>query len=149
MVEHYLDTVGRARIATRSVAGGGHWLAVLRMFGTHRIVAALPCAVSSVVEHYLDTVGVTGSNPVSRSCSCSMFYTYVLRCADGYLYVGSATDLRKRVADHQARRVPATAHRLPAVLEYYEACRSEIKARLREKQLKTGFGRAYLKRRLG
>ena len=24
------------------------------------------CAVSSVVEHYLDTVGVTGSNPVSR-----------------------------------------------------------------------------------
>ena len=23
-------------------------------------------AVSSVVEHYLDTVGVTGSNPVSR-----------------------------------------------------------------------------------
>jgi hypothetical protein len=24
-------------------------------------------AVSSVVEHYLDTVGVTGSNPVSRS----------------------------------------------------------------------------------
>ena len=27
------------------------------------------CAVSSVVEHYLDTVGVTGSNPVSRTTS--------------------------------------------------------------------------------
>ena len=26
-------------------------------------------AVSSVVEHYLDTVGVTGSNPVSRTIS--------------------------------------------------------------------------------
>jgi hypothetical protein len=38
--------------------------------------------------------------------------------------------------------------RLPVTLEYYEACRSELKARLREKQLKTGFGRAYLKRRL-
>ena len=25
------------------------------------------CAVSSVVEHYIDTVGVTGSNPVSRT----------------------------------------------------------------------------------
>src|SRR5450756_821278 len=25
------------------------------------------CAVSSVVEHYLDTVGVTGSNPVPRA----------------------------------------------------------------------------------
>jgi hypothetical protein len=42
----------------------------------------------------------------------------------------------------------ATAHRLPVTLEYYEACRSELKARLHEKQLKTGFGRAYLKRRL-
>ena len=28
-------------------------------------------AVSSVVEHYLDTVGVTGSNPVSRTISSS------------------------------------------------------------------------------
>ena len=30
---------------------------------------ASECAVSSVVEHYLDTVGVTGSNPVSRTIS--------------------------------------------------------------------------------
>jgi len=45
-------------------------------------------------------------------------------------------------------RVPVTAHRRPVVLEYYEACRSEVNARRREKQLKTGFGRAYLKRRL-
>jgi hypothetical protein len=33
-------------------------------------------------------------------------------------------------------------------LAYYQACPSEISARLREKQLKTGFGRAYSKRRL-
>jgi putative endonuclease len=77
-----------------------------------------------------------------------MFYTYVLKCGDGQLYVGWATDLRKRFAQHRAGRVPATAHRLPVSLEYYEACRSELKARQREKQLKTGFGRAYLKRRL-
>ena len=31
----------------------------------------LLCAVSSVVEHYLDTVGVTGSNPVPRTTSPS------------------------------------------------------------------------------
>ena len=77
-----------------------------------------------------------------------MFYTYVLSCDDGELYVGSAADLRKRLAQHRAGRVHATAHRLPVRLEYYQACRSELKARLREKQLKTGFGRAYLKRRL-
>src|SRR5438067_13051237 len=77
-----------------------------------------------------------------------MFYTYVLRCRDGKLYVGSALDLRKRIAQHRAGRVRATAHRLPVKLEYYEACRSELKARLRVVQLKTGFGRAYLKLRL-
>ncbi len=77
-----------------------------------------------------------------------MFYTYVLRCDDGNLYVGSTANLRRRVAQHQAGRVPATAPRLPITLEYYEACRSEVSARNREKQLKSGFGRAYLKRRL-
>jgi putative endonuclease len=77
-----------------------------------------------------------------------MYYTYVLRCGDGNLYVGSTGNLRRRVAEHQAARVPATASRLPVTLEYYEACRSEVGARLREKQLKSGFGRAYLKRRL-
>ena len=77
-----------------------------------------------------------------------MFYTSVLRCRDGDLYVGSVLDLRKRLAQHSAGRVGATVHRLPVKLEYYEACRSEPKARLRERQLKIGYGPAYLKRRL-
>jgi putative endonuclease len=77
-----------------------------------------------------------------------MFYTYVLRCADGEFYIGSTINLRHRVKEHHDSGVSATKHRRPVTLEYYEACRSEAKARLREKQLKTGFGRAYLKRRL-
>ncbi len=31
-----------------------------------------------------------------------MFYTYVLKCGDGHLYVGSAANLRKRIAQHRA-----------------------------------------------
>ena len=77
-----------------------------------------------------------------------MFYTYVLRCGDGNLYIGSTGNLRRRLLEHQAGCVAATAPRLPVTLEYYEACRFESGARVREKQLKTGFGRAYLKRRL-
>jgi predicted GIY-YIG superfamily endonuclease len=46
-------------------------------------------------------------------------------------------------------KVPATAFRLPVELIYYEACRELSLAQTRERQLKTGFGRAYLKRRLG
>ena len=35
--------------------------------GQKTIAPKIKRAVSSVVEHYLDTVGVTGSNPVSRT----------------------------------------------------------------------------------
>ncbi len=45
--------------------------------------------------------------------------------------------------------VQATAYRLPIQLVYYEACLNLSLAKARERQLKTGFGRAYLKRRLG
>ncbi len=75
-------------------------------------------------------------------------YTYVLKGADGELYVGSTTDLKRRMEEHKGGKVPATVHRLPVELVYYEACRCEAQARLREKALKTGFGRRYLKTRL-
>jgi len=79
----------------------------------------------------------------------NFYYTYVLRCADGKLYVGFTHDLRARVRTHQDGKVPTTCVRLPVKLVYYEACLSQAAAIAREKQLKTGFGRAYLKRRLG
>ena len=48
-------------------------LAKAAFFATLR--GPLPgCAVSSVVEHYLDTVGVTGSNPVSRTIFSYPFF---------------------------------------------------------------------------
>ncbi|MGA7392964.1 MAG: GIY-YIG nuclease family protein [Terrimicrobiaceae bacterium] len=67
-------------------------------------------------------------------------YTYVLECDDGMLYVGSTTDLKRRVEEQLCGAVPAT---LPVRLVYYEACQSELGARKREIQLKTGFGRRW------
>src|SRR5436190_21140802 len=58
-------------------------------------------AISSVVERLLHTQEVAGSNPASRILP--MFYTYVLRCCDGHLYVGSAVDLRASRNTAQAR----------------------------------------------
>lgn len=79
-----------------------------------------------------------------------MFYTYVLRSIkDGNLYIGWTKELRNRLKEHKSGQVSATRHRLPIELVYYEACLNEKNAISREKQLKTGFGRAYLKRRLG
>ena len=84
-----------------------------------------------------------------RAGAAEMFYTYVLRSKkDGRLYIGWTKDIKNRLSDHQSGKVLATKSRLPFELVYYEACLTETGAIEREKQLKTGFGRAFLKRRL-
>ena len=78
-----------------------------------------------------------------------MFYTYVLKSKkDGELYIGWTNDLRSRVKKHNLGGVQSTKDRRPLMLIYYEACCGKDDAIRREKQLKTGFGRAYLKRRV-
>ncbi len=81
-----------------------------------------------------------------------MYYTYVLLCRgkdiDEDLYIGFTTDLKKRILLHRARDVQTTKKFDTLKLVYYEACASKKDARKRELQLKTGFGRGYLKRRL-
>ena len=77
------------------------------------------------------------------------FYTYVLKCADTNFYIGSTSDLKKRLDEHCRGASSDTSKRLPIELVYYEACRSIDAARERERQLKTGFGRGYLRKRLG
>jgi len=77
-----------------------------------------------------------------------MFYTYVLRSLkDSKLYIGW-NDLEARIKEHNLGIVFATKGRRPFELVYFEACLSSEKAIRREKQLKTGFGRKYLKSRI-
>jgi putative endonuclease len=78
-----------------------------------------------------------------------MYYTYVLRSKkDGKFYTGSTRDLRKRFLMHNSGHVIATKNRGPFILIYYEACINEQNARTREKYLKTGMGKRYLRNRL-
>jgi putative endonuclease len=78
-----------------------------------------------------------------------MFYTYVLKSKkDGNLYIGFSSNLTQRISEHVKGLVDATKHRRPLELVYYEACIDEKKAVERERALKTGFGRSYLKRRI-
>lgn len=78
-----------------------------------------------------------------------MYYTYVLKSEkDSKFYVGWSGNLKKRLKLHKTGLVKVTKMRRPLVLIYYEACLSKVDAVTREKSLKTGFGRSYLKRRL-
>ncbi len=78
-----------------------------------------------------------------------MYYTYVLKSyRDLKLYIGWTDDLSSRFIKHQKGLVLSTKNRRPFKLVYYEVCLSKEGAIKREKQLKTGFGRKYLKNRI-
>lgn len=78
-----------------------------------------------------------------------MFYVYLLKSKkNGRLYTGSTDDLRKRLKQHNAGKSNFTKKYIPYELIYYEACVNELDARSREKYLKTGMGKRYIKNRL-
>lgn len=77
-----------------------------------------------------------------------MYYTYVLQNSSGRWYTGCTKDLRKRFNQHNSRKSPYTKSRGPYKIIYYEACLTEEDAGLREKFLKSGMGKRYLKNRL-
>ena len=78
-----------------------------------------------------------------------MAYVYVLRNGkSGRLYTGCTTDLRKRLKEHQMGKGVYTKTRGPYELIYYEACISTEDAYMREKYLKSGMGKRYLKNRI-
>ena len=78
-----------------------------------------------------------------------MHYVYVIRSnKDNKWYTGFTGDLRKRFRQHNDGEVTITKNRGPFKLIYYEACLNKHDAISREKYLKTGMGKRYLKNRL-
>lgn len=82
-----------------------------------------------------------------------MHYVYVLLCSDSKrnkrkFYVGVTDNLIERIKDHKSKSVETTRIFDKLELIYYEACLNKTDARKRELQLKTGFGRGYIKRRI-
>jgi putative endonuclease len=76
-------------------------------------------------------------------------YTYVLMSEkDGNFYTGTTNDLLKRLEQHKNGLVVSTKYRLPIKLIYFEACLNKDDAFRRERYLKTGMGKRYLKNRL-
>lgn len=78
-----------------------------------------------------------------------MYYVYVIKSnRDEQFYTGFTRDLKNRLKEHNTGRVPSTKERGPFELIYYEACLNEQDALTREKYLKSGMGKRYLKNRL-
>ncbi len=83
----------------------------------------------------------------------NFYYTYILLCIDvgrgsRQFYVGSTSNLDERLQAHRDKNVQTTKKFDTVHLVYYEVCLNKTDARKRELQLKTGFGRGYISRRL-
>ena len=79
----------------------------------------------------------------------SFCYVYILESQkDNGWYTGYTSDLKKRLSEHQNGYTHSTKYRRPWKLIYYEACLSEADAIAREKYLKSGMGKRYLRNRL-
>ncbi len=76
----------------------------------------------------------------------SCYYTYALvSLNDGNLYIGITSDPERRLIEHNKGQVRSTKSRRPFKLFYIEKLSSRIEARNREKFLKSGCGREFLK----
>jgi len=74
-------------------------------------------------------------------------YVYVLESVnDGDKYVGCTNNLKKRLEEHNSGKVFSTKLRKPLKLIYCEVMLNQQDAYAREKFLKTGWGKNYLKR---
>ena len=77
-----------------------------------------------------------------------MYYVYILKCSDNKPYTGCANNLKDRIQRHTKGQIPATKNRLPIKLITYIAFKEKYKAFNFEKYLKSGSGRAFMKRHL-
>jgi len=63
-------------------------------------------------------------------------------------YVGFTKNLVNRIESHNKGLIPSTKQRRPLQLVYWEGCLNQADATLREKYLKTAWGKRYIKNRL-
>lgn len=78
-----------------------------------------------------------------------MWYVYITQSRkDGYFYVGLTNDLRKRFKLHNDGKVYSTKLRRPFDIVYYEGHNNKYDAAAREKFLKSGWGKQWIKKTL-
>jgi putative endonuclease len=78
-----------------------------------------------------------------------MYYIYVLQSLkDSRFYTGYTNNLKRRLKEHNNGLVFSTKHKRPLKLIYYEYGGTEEDAIRRERCLKSGQGKKYLRMRL-
>jgi putative endonuclease len=75
-----------------------------------------------------------------------MYYVYALRSVNrNYIYVGLTNDVARRVAEHNLGYNRTTKPYAPYLLIWEESFSTRVEARVREKYLKGGSGKKFLR----
>ena len=91
---------------------------------------------------------IEGSNPSPSATFHVMITVYVLLgTSTGKRYVGITNDLQRRLAEHESRRTKGSQVIGAFTLLHVEDFPDHATARVREKFLKSGQGRAWLRRK--
>ena len=114
----------------------------LKLFAQKEAKESSP--VNSKTLSIPDAVSYGGRGPLSYG----LWHVYILKCADDTFYVGKTKNLDDRLMRHSMRQVSYTSSRLPVELITWITFTVEWKAVLMEKYLKSGSGRAFMKRHL-
>ena len=103
------------------------------MNGIHEVVGSSPIPSTTT--------------PIPPSHPQPLYFVYILRSrSSGRFYIGSCSHLLRRFHQHQSNSVPATRHRGPWWMPYYEIFPTLSAARRRERQLKRMKSSQYLRR---
>ncbi len=75
-----------------------------------------------------------------------MYIVYaIISEVDGRIYVGFTKDINKRIKEHNDGKTKSTKGYRPWKYHYTESVTTRIEARNREKYLKSGCGKEFLK----
>lgn len=76
-----------------------------------------------------------------------MFFVYAIKSSiKNYIYVGITNNLDRRFAEHNRGKNKTTKPYRPFSVIYSEKFSTRLEARQKEKVLKSGFGKEFLKR---
>ena len=98
-------------------------------------MANLPAGRQDWQKHYFE-MAMTGR----------MIYVYAIKSEErNYIYVGMTNNIQRRLAEHNNGENKSTKAYKPFTLIYSETYASRKEARIREKYLKSGVGKQFLK----
>jgi|GEM_PF-1802797 O-6-methylguanine DNA methyltransferase len=118
---------------------------VARHVGSPRAFRAVGSALKTNFDPRIPCHRVIKSDlPAPRP---EVYYVYAILCGNGAIYIGQTQNLQKRWLAHREGTAADCTKRYGATkLIHYERFGSRVDAVKREKMLKTGFGRKWLKR---